>query len=1319
MHTTHLQMRTIKSVVPGFLILACAIEIGAQGWTFQNPLPTGNRINGAATNGSLLVGVGQCGTIITSTDGTTWSIATSPTARNLRAVTYAGSLFAAVGDAGTIITSANGTSWTSATSNTIADLHCVAYGLTPAKIIAAGAGGALVTSSDGAAWSAATSGTIADLFGCAAGSGTAVVTGSNGTVITSVNGTAWTPRTSGTSADLFAVAYNGSRFCAAGGQGTVLLSTDGAAWSPASSPVAGHLYALCARADTVIAAGANGAVMTAPNPSTGWTARTSGIALDLRCIVNTTAGPVALGNAGVIVRGAGATAYARAGTYAVGDLRGIATKGGTTGNVYVAVGIRGLILTSTDGVAWTRRVCGTTFDLHSIAYGSNRYVAVGIHGTLCTSTDGTTWTYDSLVSRWGAYNDLYQVKWLQNRFMATGAWGTIQVSATGAAGTWALSPNVPAQDSGTGGVGASAYNTKEYRAICRTRNRIIAVGDYGMISYCDTIATPVWANVPYPTRNWLFDVTWTGTRAIAVGGSGTILRSADGVTWTAAACSSSAALYSVLWTGDTLVAFGERGTVLISGDTGVTWRVRSSGTDNALRGAIVNNAQGLSVVGDNGSILTAPSTAGNPGTYMALDTLITPYATSINRGTDNTSYTFPSKAMVIDVTKAPYLADNTGVNDASNAIQHAIDTVQSLTNSHFVMMVVYLPNGVYKVTKTLRYKRPPYTQGPHLQGQSRSGTIIRLADSTFWRGNEAMPVISTGDGVAQCFNRGLRYLTVNTGRKNPGAIGVYYYGNNESIMSDVDIISEDGQGLVGLHLGYVEQGPALARRIYIRGFDVGIQSQSKNSVALSQITMECQRRYGLINQFHPLFIDSLRSHNKVTAILNQSGAAMTLVDANLTGGLADRSAIVNTTGSSLFARGIVTTGYCRAIQNDAGPAPSPAGLTVGEWVSEGRIAILPGAPLHSLNLPKKYPPEPAWEGDTAKWAFVKDYRTGTRTWAQAFQAAIDDASKTTVCIPAGTYADSINDTVFLRGTISRLIGTGGGWKTTGGGALVILDGTAPVVKIERITATFSSFPMFIRTARTVVMESMPDGPLSVLGAGEVYLSDVVFEMTVNNPLAKVWIHYYDGEGSTGAVFTQKSGTTRIFGWKDEGSGTSAQISGGMFEVLGFVNYSGTNTKPDTSGEFYLANAHASIAGATQINYGGGYYDLLVKQTQGATTRELRVADNPYRYNLPLFTASADGQTGLRKPLRPKAGLFSIGALIRRSTSLVCLLTNDREQRVSIRMMDARGRIVKSETIGAAGPGRQTVVIPLPRLSHGVYYLCASAQGRRAIRPVMW
>jgi hypothetical protein len=92
---------------------------------------------------------------------------------------------------------------------------------------------------------------------------------------------------------------------------------------------------------------------------------------------------------------------------------------------------------------------------------------------------------------------------------------------------------------------------------------------------------------------------------------------------------------------------------------------------------------------------------------------------------------------------------------------------------------------------------------------------------------------------------------------------------------------------------------------------------------------------------------------------------------------------------------------------------------------------------------------------------------------------------------------------------------------------------------------------------------------------------------------------------------------------------------------------------------------------------------------------------------------------MRNPLRPKTGLFSIGAVMRRTTSLVCLWNNDREQQVSVCMMDARGRIVKSESIGAAGPGRQTMVLPLPRLSHGVYYLQVSAHGRRAIRPVMW
>ena len=66
----------------------------------------------------------------------------------------------------------------------------------------------------------------------------------------------------------------------------------------------------------------------------------------------------------------------------------------TYGNgLFVAVGSSGgdgEILTSPDGVVWTRQVAGTNNSLFSVAYGNGRFVAIG--QTIYTSTDGVTWT---------------------------------------------------------------------------------------------------------------------------------------------------------------------------------------------------------------------------------------------------------------------------------------------------------------------------------------------------------------------------------------------------------------------------------------------------------------------------------------------------------------------------------------------------------------------------------------------------------------------------------------------------------------------------------------------------------------------------------------------------------------------------------------------------------------------------------------------------------------------------------------------------------------------------------------------------------------
>jgi hypothetical protein len=65
----------------------------------------------------------------------------------------------------------------------------------------------------------------------------------------------------------------------------------------------------------------------------------------------------------------------------------------TYGNgLFVAVGDGGTILTSPDGVNWTRGPRGRATRLFGVTYGNGLFVAVGRFGTILTSPDGVTWT---------------------------------------------------------------------------------------------------------------------------------------------------------------------------------------------------------------------------------------------------------------------------------------------------------------------------------------------------------------------------------------------------------------------------------------------------------------------------------------------------------------------------------------------------------------------------------------------------------------------------------------------------------------------------------------------------------------------------------------------------------------------------------------------------------------------------------------------------------------------------------------------------------------------------------------------------------------
>ena len=60
--------------------------------------------------------------------------------------------------------------------------------------------------------------------------------------------------------------------------------------------------------------------------------------------------------------------------------------------MFVAVGYNGTILSSPDGIEWTRRNSGTLHGLYSVIWGDGMFVAGGDSGTIITSGDGVEWT---------------------------------------------------------------------------------------------------------------------------------------------------------------------------------------------------------------------------------------------------------------------------------------------------------------------------------------------------------------------------------------------------------------------------------------------------------------------------------------------------------------------------------------------------------------------------------------------------------------------------------------------------------------------------------------------------------------------------------------------------------------------------------------------------------------------------------------------------------------------------------------------------------------------------------------------------------------
>ena len=160
---------------------------------------------------SIWVFVGDDGSIYTSTDAaSSCTKRTSGTTVEMNDVFYGNSKFVAVGYSGTILTSTNGITWTSRTSGTTNSLfggNYMEYSVYKEHAVVGASGKYVYSHNNGTSWSTWSSSLTTDVTGVVRGGTTWVFVGPSGTIYSMGDDDDVTARVSGTTESLRRVFY--------------------------------------------------------------------------------------------------------------------------------------------------------------------------------------------------------------------------------------------------------------------------------------------------------------------------------------------------------------------------------------------------------------------------------------------------------------------------------------------------------------------------------------------------------------------------------------------------------------------------------------------------------------------------------------------------------------------------------------------------------------------------------------------------------------------------------------------------------------------------------------------------------------------------------------------------------------------------------------------------------------------------------------------------------------------------------------------------------------------------------------------------------